>query len=146
MADSKLSELTAATSAAGADTLYLVQGSTSKKLTVANLFADVSTSVVFNDKIRIGDSETKTARGEISSLYNITYLSDIDSAGNMTMAAGVDGQIKIIVMVSNLGGHTITLQGATLANDIAFSSVGHSVTLLYNNSKWYVIGGTATVS
>ena len=44
MADAKLSELTAATTAAGTDSLYLVQSSASRKITVANLFADV----VFN--------------------------------------------------------------------------------------------------
>mgnify|MGYP000400969737 CR=1 FL=1 len=45
MADAKLSELTAATSAAGTDVLYTVQGSDSKKTTVATLFADVATPV-----------------------------------------------------------------------------------------------------
>ena len=45
MADQKLSDLTAASSAAAADTLYVVQGGTSQKITVANLFADVDTPV-----------------------------------------------------------------------------------------------------
>ena len=56
MADAKLSELTAATTAAASDTLYLVQSSTSKKITVANFFASVATPVVFTDKIQIQDS------------------------------------------------------------------------------------------
>ena len=55
MADSKLSELTAATAAAATDTTYLVQSSTSKQITVANLFGNVATPVQFTDSIQIGD-------------------------------------------------------------------------------------------
>ena len=58
MADSKLSELTAATSVAAADTFYLVQSSTSKGVTAANLFADVATPVSFSDKVSIADADT----------------------------------------------------------------------------------------
>ena len=46
MADSKVSDLTAATSAAGADQLYLVQSSTSKSITAANLFGYINTPAV----------------------------------------------------------------------------------------------------
>lgn len=48
MADQKISELPAATSAAGADLLNIVQGGSNKKLTVANFFANVKTPVVLN--------------------------------------------------------------------------------------------------
>jgi len=42
MADQKISELTAATSAASADLIPIVQGGSNKKLTVANLFANLN--------------------------------------------------------------------------------------------------------
>ena len=87
-----------------------------------------------------------TAAGEIITTTNITYISNPDADGNYTLGAGVDGQLKIVIMINNTGSRTCTLQGSTLANDIAFSAVGHSATLLYTNSKWYFIGGTATVS
>ena len=48
MADQKISELVAATSAAGADLLNIVQGGSNKKLTVANLFANLDTPVIIN--------------------------------------------------------------------------------------------------
>tara|TARA_B100000497_G_C7530579_1_gene321800 strand:- start:124 stop:564 length:441 start_codon:yes stop_codon:yes gene_type:complete len=146
MADAKLSELTAATAAAGTDVLYAVQGSDSKKMTVATLFADVDTPVSFGDKISITDSNTQTAAGAISLATNITFLSNFDAAGNCTLAAGVDGQIKIVIMSANTGSHTITLQDSTIQNDISFDAAGESATLLYTNSKWYFIGGSATVS
>lgn len=142
----KFSELTAATAAAGVDTLAIVQGTESKKLTVASLFADVSTPTKFNDKIKIGDENVMTALGTIISTTNITLLSNIDSAGNLSINDGDSGQVKFVIMTSNAGGHTITLQGANLQNDISFSAAGDTATLLYTNSKWYFIGGTATVS
>jgi len=142
----KFSELTAATAAAGVDTFAIVQGTDSKKLTVASLFADISTPVRFNDKVKIGDENVMTALGTILSTTNITLLSNIDSAGNLSINDGDSGQVKFVIMTSNAGGHTITLQGANLQNDISFSAAGDTATLLYTNSKWYFIGGTATVS
>jgi hypothetical protein len=44
MADNKLSQLTAASSAAASDLLYLVQSSTSKRITVSNLFSSAAFS------------------------------------------------------------------------------------------------------
>ena len=146
MADAKLSELTAVTAAAGTDVLYTVQGSDSKKTTVATLFADVATPVSFSDTIAITDTNTQTAPGTIILTTNITYLSNFSASGNCTLEAGVDGQIKIVIMTANTGGHTVTLQDSTIANDIYFDAAGETATLLYTNSKWYFIGGTATVS
>jgi hypothetical protein len=146
MADAKLSELTAATSAAASDVLYTVQGSDSKKTTVATLFADVATPVSFSDKIAITDTNTMTGVGEIITTTNITFISNPDSAGNFTISDGVDGQLKIVIMTNNSGGHVCTLQGSTLAQDITLDAAGKTATLLYTNSKWYFIGGTATVS
>ena len=51
MADSKLSELTAATSVAAAATFYLVQRATHKGVTAANLFAEDAAPVTFSDTI-----------------------------------------------------------------------------------------------
>jgi len=148
MADSKLSELAAATAAAAADTTYLVQSSTSKKITVANLFGNVATPVQFTDSIQIGDHNTMTAVGAISVDYNVTYISDPSAGGTCSIGTGTDGQIKIIIMTSNSGGHTVQLSGANVANTISFDAAGESATLLYDTglSKWYFIGGSATVS
>jgi|TARA_B110000263_G_scaffold238560_1_gene239879 uncharacterized protein (UPF0333 family) len=148
MADSKVSELTAATSAAAADTIYLVQSGASKSITNAALFGAIATPAVFNDKISIGDHDTITAAGALNLTTNVTWINDVSAAGTCTLAAGSDGQIKIIIMSSNSGGHTVTLSNSNTANSISFSSAGHSATLLYDTglAKWYFIGGTATVA
>jgi len=148
MADSKVSELTAATSAAAADKVYLVQSGHSKSLTNAALFANIATPAVFNDKISMGNHNTVTAAGAIQLTTNVTWINDVSSAGECTLAGGSDGQIKIIIMSSNAGSHTVTLANANTAQSISFSAAGHSATLLYDSglAKWYFIGGTATVA
>ena len=57
-------------------------------------------------------------------------------------------KIIIIIMSSNSGGHTIQLSGANVVNTISFDAAGESATMLYDTglSKWYFIGGSATVS
>tara|TARA_B100000131_G_scaffold82697_1_gene79672 strand:+ start:3297 stop:3743 length:447 start_codon:yes stop_codon:yes gene_type:complete len=148
MADSKVSDMTAATAVAAADKMYLVQSSASKSVTNAILFGNVATPTVFNDKLSIGDHDTITTVGAVSLDTNVTFINDVDAAGNLTLAAGVDGQIKIIIMSSNSGSHTVTLNAANIAQDISWDATGESATLLYDTgtSKWYFIGGSASVS
>tara|TARA_B100001113_G_scaffold340155_1_gene324091 strand:- start:1749 stop:2195 length:447 start_codon:yes stop_codon:yes gene_type:complete len=148
MADSKLSELTAATAAAATDTTYLVQSSVSKQITVANLFGNVSTPVQFTNSIQIGDHQTMTAVGAISTSYNVTYLNDVSAGGTCSLGTGLDGQVIIIIMSSNSGGHTVQISGANVAQTISLDAAGESATMLYDTglSKWYFIGGSATVT
>tara|TARA_B110000967_G_C18897525_1_gene571859 strand:- start:4159 stop:4605 length:447 start_codon:yes stop_codon:yes gene_type:complete len=147
MADQKLSQLTAATSIAGTDTVYIVSGSASKQITLANLFAAVPTPANFTSKFSIGGVETLTAAGDVSVATNITYLSNPATAGTLTIGVGTEGQIKIILMIANSGSNTLTLDDSDVASDtVAFSNVGDTATLIYTNSKWYIIGGTATVT
>ena len=114
MADSKLTELTAATAVAAADTFYLVQSSTSKGVTAANLFADVATPVSFSDKVSIADADTVTGPGAVSVATNVTRLTNPGSTGTLTIAAGTEGQLKIIVMDGNASAVTLTLDDSDL--------------------------------
>ena len=100
MADAKLSELTAATAAAGDDSLYMVQSSASRKITVANFFGDVTTPAKFSDSFSIAGYNTQTSIGAVTLTTNITYLSDPDAPGPLTLEAGSEGQIKIIIMIN----------------------------------------------
>jgi len=148
MADSKVSELTAATSVAAADKLYLVAGSDSKNITIANVFATVPTPVSFTSKVSIaGTPDTITAPGAISVATNTTLITNPSSAGNCTISAGVAGQIKNIIMTSNSASNTLTLQDSQLGHSsIAFANAGDTAQIIYLNDKWYCIGGTAAVS
>lgn len=147
MADQKLSELTSVSGAAASDTLYLVKDGASSRITFANLLATVPTPVAFTDKVTIGDVDTMTSAGSVSITTNVTYLSDFPSNGVLSIGAGTEGQIKIIVMISNTGGFAIDLDDSDVQHDlIRFTEAGHTATLLCANSKWFMIGGTATVT
>ena len=51
-------------------------------------------------------------------------------------------------MSSNSGGHTIQVSGANVAQTISLDAAGESATMLYDTglSKWFFIGGSATVT
>ena len=146
MADSKLTELTAATSVAAADQLYLVQSSTSKRVTAANVFGAIATPTVFGDKVSIGDHQTVTSAGVLSNDVNVHIITTPASGGTLTMTAGVEGQLKIIIMSSNTSAVTLTLDDSDLGHDtITFNNAGDTTTLIYAGSKWWSIGGSATI-
>ena len=147
MADSKVSALTAATSVGGSDTLYLVQSSTSKKVTAATLFANAG-NVTLQGNINIGGTpQTLASPGIISLTTPITQLTVDATGGTLQLPQGTNGQMKYVVLTTASGG-TYTINKANVAGsgNVRFDSVGDTATLLYTNSKWFVVGGTANVT
>ena len=103
MADQKISELTAATSGASADLLHIVQGGANKKLTVQNLLEGIAGNIKLDGFLAFdGTAEAVTAAGSAvainvtSPLSNITSTGATVSSNSLTLADGVQGQIKII--------------------------------------------------
>ena len=89
-----------------------------------------------------------TAVGTISKDYNVTFINNPDAGGNCSIGAGLDGQIKIIIMSSNTGGHAVTVSGSNVSGTITLDSAGETALLIYDTglSTWWKIGGTATRS
>lgn len=146
MADSKVSELTSATSVGGSDLFYLVQSSTSKKVTAATLFANAA-NVTLKDNIKLDSSvQLLTTPGTIDLTKPVTHLSSDASGGVCSIPAGTVNQIKIVCMIATDGGtYTISSNIANNAN-VIFNDVGKTATLLFTNNKWFVIGGTASIT
>lgn len=146
MADSKVSELTSATTLGSSDVLYLVQSNTSKKITVGTFFANAANTTLKGTTRLDSNVQFLSAPGVIDITKPVTHLESDASGGSISIPAGSTNQIKIIVMVITSGG-TYTLTGNILNNDsVVFSSVGNTATLLYTFNKWAVIGGTAAVT
>jgi len=145
MADSKLSELTSATSLTGSETLYVVQSSASKKVTVDTLFANAG-NVTLKGNIQIESNvQSLAAAGIINLNLPVTHLTSSASDGVINIPTGVAGQIKILTMISD-GGGSYTLYGNMAASaNVTFNQVGDTATLLYTNNKWHMIGGTADI-
>ena len=149
MADSKVSELVSATSVGVADQLYVVQSNTSKKVTAAVLFANAA-NVTLKGNINLDSSvQTLAAAGSISLTTPVTHLSSDAYGGALTIPNGTDNQIKYVVMIYTAGGtYTINAASSNIANsaNIVFSSAGRTAQLLYTNSKWFMVGGTAILT
>lgn len=146
MADQKISELGAATSAASADLLHVVQGGTNKKLTVANLFGDIDTNVKLDGYIALkGTPQAVTAAGSTvainvtSAISQITSTSATTGGNALTLADGVQGQIKVITMIVDGGDVEVTPDNLAGGTTITFNNVGDVVTLLFTNSNWVII-------
>ena len=150
MADSKVVGMSPASEIASGDWLYLVKTNTSPydfKLSIANLFGGIPVPVVLEDKLVLsGTPQTLSAAGAISTTTSVTKITSPDANGTLTIADGVDGQIKTIIMQSNTGGHTLTITSNIGHSSIAFNSAGDTATLMFMGTVWYFIGGTATVS
>ena len=148
MADSKVSELTAATSVNSADVLYLVQSSTDKKLSMSTLLANLpNTLTQFSGLIALGlgSPQTLTNAGAINATTTLTTISNEAGAFALTIADGsYVGQLKLVVCTSAAG--TSTISNNVKAGTIAFSEPGHTALLMWYNSDWWMIGGTATVT
>ena len=147
MADSKVSDLTSATSIGGADVFYVVQSNTSKKVS-ANVLFDNITNPTFSGNIVVGGTPQALASpGLISTTTPITELSVDATGGTLQLPPGVSGQTKIIIMTSASGGtYNINPSNVAGSGNVTFNNVGDTATMLYSNSKWYFIGGTANVT
>lgn len=146
MADSKVSELTAATSVGGSDLLYLVQSSTSKKVTVAK-FLENAANVTLSGNVNYGSTvQSLAAPGIISLTTPVTHLTADASGGALVLTAGTTNQLKTIVMISTSGGSYTITGNIAGSGTVTFDRVGDTAQLLYTSSKWYVIGGTANVT
>lgn len=148
MADSKVSELTAATSVNSADVLYLIQSSTDKKISMSTLLANLpNTLTKFSGLIALSlnSAQSIVGSGTINSTTFMTTISNAAGTYALTIADGsYVGQLKLIMCSSASGTSSITsnLKGCTAA----FTETGHTLLLVWYDNDWWPIGGTATLT
>lgn len=148
MADSKVTDLTAATSVNSADVLYTVQSNTDKKLSISTLLANLPDTLLNVGgllALDVSSPQTLANSGAISITETVTLLTSEAGSYAITIADGsYAGQIKIILCSSGTGTQTIT--NNIRATSIAFSETGHSAVLMFYNGLWWPLGGTATIT
>ena len=147
MADSKVSELTSATSIGVADQFYVVQSSTSKKVTAAVLFANAA-NVTLKGNVNLDSSvQVISSAGTMVDLTKpVTHLSADASGGSIAIPSGTTNQIKYITMISTSGGSFAISANIAGSQTITFNAVGKTAQLLYTNNKWHMVGGTASIA
>ena len=76
-----------------------------------------------------------------ASLTKTTSYFTTAAAETATLAAGTDGQVKVLAMAGDTGDMVVTVSNAgwktSGSGTITFNDIGDAVTLLYTKSKWY---------
>ena len=93
--------------------------------------------------IKLTGSEDLADAGAASLTKTASYFTTV-AAETATLAAGVEGQIKVLAMYGDGGDMVVTVTNAGWKSSgtgtITFNDIGDAVTCMYINSKWFVIG------
>ena len=83
-----------------------------------------------------------------ASLTKTTSYFSTAAPETATLAAGSPGQVKVFAMYADVGDMVITVTNAGWKSSgtgtITFTAIGQACTLMYINSKWFVIGNNGT--
>ena len=135
--DQTVTELTALTTPDPADLLHIVD--------------DVSGTpknkkILVSDLIRAYTSpQTLTGAGAVD-ITSFTTLLVTTGADALTLADGAENQEKHIVMKTDGGAASLTPDNIANGTSIVFDDVGDSAHLIFSNSAWHFMGGTATLT
>tara|TARA_Y100001973_G_C5202326_1_gene338798 strand:+ start:1598 stop:2056 length:459 start_codon:yes stop_codon:yes gene_type:complete len=147
MADKKITALTdLGDGLAAADLFHVVDDPTgtpiNKKITAEDVFNNIPTWLGLKSTSQsiTGDGSTSTA---INLTTPITEVDATSAAAPCTLADGSDGQIKTIINVSTSGTNNITITPTNLRGytNITLNAPGETVTCIFKNSNWNILGG-----
>src|SRR5210317_2407477 len=151
MADKKVTQLTDLGDGLAAVDLFHVVDDPSgtpinKKIAAEDVFNNVPSWLGLNSTSQsiTGDGSTSTA---IEITNAVTEVDATSAAAPCTLADGANGQIKTIINVSTSGTNAVTITPSNLRGytNIILNAQGETVTLMFKNSNWNVIGTGGTV-
>ena len=130
-----------ASGASGEIKLYTYSGSGSGSPVAALGITNTQDVEISNGYLRFSETpQTLTGAGAVDVTTAITWI--VTTGVNaLTLADGVEGQTKMIVMKTDAGNGTLTPANFAQGTTITFDAVGDSVSLLFTNSGWHVMGG-----
>lgn len=146
MADKKITALTnLGDGLASADLFHVVDDPAgtpiNKKISAEDVFNNIPSWLGLAQT-----AQSITADGSTTTAVNVTTAVTLVNATSAThsaaLADGVDGQIKTIINSSTSGTNAVTITPTNAGGftTITLDKEGESATLLFKNSKWYVIG------
>lgn len=105
--------------------------------------AGAFTDLTVNDKL-IGAIQPLTGAGAVNLTDPITTITST-AADALTLADGVAGQLKYLVMIVDGGDATLTPDTMIGGTTITFDAVGDACTLVYTSAGWAVVGISGAV-
>jgi hypothetical protein len=136
MSDLRITELNALTITTSTDEALISDTSASetKKVTIENLF---KTPYVGTPQALSGAGSTVVA----NITAPITNCTSTGAAQVVSLANGVQGQVKICSHTVDAGDVRITPANLDGGSHVVLDAVGDTVVLLFNDGAWQIIGG-----
>jgi len=98
------------------------------------------------DPIYLPSSEDLGDGGAVDLSSTTSFVETGASGETATLAAGVEGQIKMFAMTADGGGDmVVSVTNAAWGSQFVMADVGDGCTLLYVNSKWVCVGNNGCV-
>lgn len=100
------------------------------------------------DPVYLPSSQNLSDLGAVSLTTTTSYFTT-SAPSTATLAAGTNGQVKVLAMYAVSGNMVITVTNAGWKSSgtgtITFSASGQACTLMYINSKWFCTGNNSAV-
>ena len=117
-----------------------------------DVIADATTGGSINSAgwLAMSTNDTRAGAGAVGVTTPVTFLTNTSGDSALTIGNGTNGQIKILVCTVMGGGSMAFTNQSNMqfggGNTLTFDAVGENAILMYVNSKWQLLAGTAAVS